>query len=105
MHLPTDPPQTAILLSANIPLPKHLQDPKYRRDIPDTQSAAANDTPVLGQPDDREAEVGLEQFYDSDAWNGCKPLALAQFVSALIRVNPDLDQKPIVFASTVADYR
>lgn len=45
--------------------------------------------------------MDLKQFYDLDARNGCKPLALAQIVAAQIRTNPSSDEEPATFAKMV----
>lgn len=76
-----------ILLRAGLPgvhLPSHL-----------SPSDTVKDYPCVGQPDHREAGVQIKQFYTNEQFNGCKPLHLAQVVTAQWNTYEE-DKKPTV---------
>ncbi|KAI0405760.1 hypothetical protein F4802DRAFT_170788 [Xylaria palmicola] len=88
-----------VLRFAGLPaarLPTHLQKAE------DTdEDSEVSDYPCLGQPDRRDAMVVTKQFYQADAFNGCKSMQLSQTIAAQIRTNPKSDQDPLAFSTAV----
>lgn len=77
------------------------------RDLPDHLSLLDNDNfaePVpdaCGQPDDRDSQTDMQQFYQADSPNGHKPLQLMQIVALQVRTNPNCDQHADIFGVAV----
>lgn len=78
-------------------LPAHLTLSASEDFVVGTESGV----PFIGQPDNRDARTDMEQFYEADTPNGCKPLQLTQIIAAQIRTNPKSDPDADTFGLTV----
>ncbi|KAI0249598.1 hypothetical protein BJV78DRAFT_654572 [Lactifluus subvellereus] len=96
-----------VLLAAGLNplhLPSHLILTASNDQDSDSGSNSDSGAPkvtVLGQPDSRDCHTDLQQFYQYDVPNGCKPLQLMQVIGAQIRTSPQSDPDPDTFGAVV----